>query len=218
MSIMTKHCLLVLLMAIVGIQCMFAQTSKTSKEWEASGHSPVHASLYVEGGGQMSMYHSTDSKLDPEFSSAFGPTGGLGVNLRFLARDKFHYTRNGWMGLQAGVHYMKSGFKADGTKISGDYLCFPVDVQFYPIKDFYIGVGAEYCLNLNLSPTEVEIQGMHMSFDGKKSNDLKLSAGIGCLFRTKSNPIGVSLKFLMGTTEFMGNLPWKGKEALQSFS
>lgn len=207
--IMSKQYLIILLLAVTSVHFLFAQNTEPQQSRQKK-ESPIYASLYVEGGALLSMYHSTDSKLDPEFSSVFGPTGGVGVNLMFLKRDKYRSADQGRMGFQAGIHYMKSGFSADGTKVTGDYLYFPVDIQFYPVRNFYLGVGAEYCLNMKLSPSDVEIKGMRMSFEGKKSNDLKISAGVG--YMLKSFPVGISIKYLMGTSEFMGNLPWKGNQ------
>lgn len=204
---MRKVLATIVLLATAGV---FTVQAQSGVDLSDNVQKPLHVSIYAEAGLDYTTYHSTEELLKPDFSSVLGPNAGVGVNLRFLRRDKSDPAENGWLALQAGVHYDRSGFKADGIKFSMDNLCIPVDLQVYPIKDLYVSSGVEFCVNLGLSPKTAHVMGLDLNLGEHKANDLKLAFGAGYIL--PSVPIGISAKYLIGTSKFMDNLPWKGNQ------
>lgn len=199
---MLKKFSIILLLALVSVPVALAQG--------ADDASKFHFSIYAEAGLGLTSFRSSDKALDPSFSSVVSPVAGIGANVRTIGRDS--HADKGWLGLQAGVLYTKYGFKADGDiKITGDYLCIPIDVQVYPLENLYISAGPEICLNLGLSPKNARILDMDIDLNNRKANDVKIAVGAG--YMLKSIPIGIQAKYLIGTSNFMSNLPWKNNQA-----
>jgi hypothetical protein len=174
---------------------------------------PVYFSAYAEGGWAMSMFHSTEANNDPDFSSISGINLGGGINMRFMKRDNRSKVKDGLFALQAGVHYIKSGFSVDDEKVTGNYICIPITFQYYPINNLYIEAGPEICMNIGLSPSSATIQGLNIDLENHKANDFKIGIGAGYILEfDKIGPIGISAKYLIGTSEFAENLPWKGNQ------
>ena len=203
------HKTFITLMLIVAAT-VTALAQQPGVDLEGQSLKPIHFSLYAEAGGAYTTYHSTDKAIDPTFGSVIGPNAGVGVNMRFLRRDPSDPAMNGWLALQAGVHYDRTGFKADGTKFTLDNLCIPVELQFYPIRDLYVCAGPEFCINLGLKPKAASVMGMDIALDGHKANDLRLGFGAG--YMLPSIPLGLNVKYLIGTSKFSDNLPWKGNQ------
>lgn len=194
-------------------QALFAQRPREDrwdvmKEGVGPKEKPVYFSAYAEGGLSLSSYHSTDSALDPGLSSLTGFSIGAGINMRFLKRDESTSVDFGLLGVQTGLMYSTSGFKSGDVKIKGNYLCIPLEIQYYPLTWLYVGLGPEVYINLSSSPDNPSMGGMNMNLSDHKSNDVKFGLGAG--FIMKSLPIGCSIKYLIGTSKFAENLPWKG--------
>jgi|GEM_PF-6843700 hypothetical protein len=204
---MRKLLATIVLLASAGI---FTVHADSGVDLSDNVQKPFHVSLYAEAGLSYTTYHSTEELLKPDFSNVLGPNAGVGVNLRFLRRDKSDPAENGWLALQTGVHYDRTGFKADGTKFTLDNLCIPVELQFYPIRDLYVCAGPEFCINLGLKPKAASVMGMDIALDGHKANDLRLGFGAG--YMLPSIPLGLNVKYLIGTSKFSDNLPWKGNQ------
>lgn len=173
----------------------------------------LHLSAYAELGWALSSFHSTDANIEPDFSSVSGVNIGGGINLRFMRRDNRSKAKDGLFGLQAGIHYTKAGFSVDDEKVTGNYICIPISFQYYPISHLYIEAGPEMCMNLGLSPSSAVIQGLNIDLDNHKANDFKIGIGAGYLHEFDNfGPIGISVKYLFGTSKFAENLPWKGNQ------
>lgn len=204
--------------------CMFALmgvlTSYGQGDSDFAGKSKiVHPSLYVEGGWNLSSCHSGDKSLSPEFSSVSGFAIGAGANMRFL-KSKYlqREAENGLLAFQAGILYAQSGFKTRDEKVTGNYVCIPMSFQCYNPwnwgnNELFIALETEICLNVGLSPSSAVIQGLSIDFSEHKANDFKIGPGVGYMRKFgKIGPVGFSLKYLFGTSEFAENLPWKGNQ------
>lgn len=198
-----RYLLLSFLICLMGLQCASAQAYEK----------PLYLSAYAEGGWALSSFHSTDASLDPDFSSISGINLGVGINLRFLKRDLRSKVKNGLFAVQAGIHYTKAGFSAEEEKVTGNFICIPISFQYYPINNLYVEVGSEMCMNLGLSPSSAVIQGLNINLDNHKANDFKIGIGAGYMHEFDNfGPIGISAKYLIGTSKFAENLPWKGNQ------
>ena len=174
---------------------------------------PLYISACAEGGWVLSSFHSTDTNIDPNFSSISGINLGASINVRFMKRDNRSKVKDGLFAIQAGLHYFKAGFSADDEKVTGDYISVPVSFQYYPINNLYIEVGPEVCMNIGQSPSSAIIQGLNMDLDNHKANDFKIGIGAGYVREFDNiGPVGISAKYLIGTSEFAENLPWKGNQ------
>lgn len=212
---MLKRNLVLLLAVLVYPLCFnleaLGQTNQTVTNHQKKS---VFFSLYGEGGWALSSFHSSNESIDPKFSPVSSVVLGAGVNMRFLENtSKNRFVEDGLFALQTGVLYTKSGFEADEEKITGNYICVPLAFQYYPIKDLYVELGMEMCMNIGLSPSSAQINGLNMNLDDHKANDFKIGVGAGYIHKFKNiGPIGISAKYLFGTSEFAENLPWKGNQ------
>lgn len=171
---------------------------------------PVFISIYSEIGWSLSSYYSSDKILEPGFSSFSGINIGVGTNLRFLQRDKRSKVRDGLLAVKTGLHYIDAGFRINETKVVAGYLSIPIYFQYYPIKDLFVELGSDIFMNVGLSPSSVIIQGLLFDLDKHKAHDFKVGFGIGYTHKfDKIGPIGISVKYLIGTSDFAENLPWK---------
>ena len=131
-----KHFVLLLAMLVSPLcfnQEAFGQTYQTVTNHQKKS---VFFSLYGEGGWALSSFHSSNESIDPKFSSVSSIALGGGINMRFLeSTSNNRFVEDGLFAFQAGVLYTKSGFEADDEKITGDYICVPLSLQYYPIKD-----------------------------------------------------------------------------------
>lgn len=192
-----------LLLCLMGLQYVSAQVYEK----------PLYLSAYAEGGWALSSFHSTDATSDPDFSSLSGINLGAGINLRFMKRDSRSKVKDGLFAIQAGIHYTKAGFSVDDEKVTGNYISVPISFQYYPINNLYIEAGPEMCMNIGLSPSSAVIQGLNLNLDNHKANDFKIGIGAGYIHEFENiGPIGISAKYLIGTSEFAENLPWKGNQ------
>lgn len=204
--------------------CMFAMagvlTSYGQVDSDYAGKSKnVHPSLYVEGGWNQSSCHSGDKGLSPEFSSVSGIAIGAGANVRFL-KSKYlqREAENGLLAFQAGILYAQSGFKTKDEEVKENYVCIPMSFQCYNPwnwgnNELFIALETEICLNVGLSPSSAVIQGLNMDLSGHKANDFKIGPGVGYMHNSgKFGPVGISLKYFFGTSEFAENLPWKSNQ------
>jgi len=162
----------------------------------------LQLSLYAEAGLGMSFYHSTDENFAPDFSPVAGVVigGGLILNKTLLNDDK--------LSGKIGVLYTRFGFTSESEKVRGNYLCVPISIQYYPISNLYAELVMQPCLNIGLSPTVAYIEGLSINLEGHRANDFKVGFGVGYLF--KAIPIGISARYLIGTSDFAENLPWRG--------
>lgn len=174
----------------------------------------VFFSLYGEGGWAFSSFHSSNESISPKFSSISSVALGGGINMRFLeSTSNNRFVEDGLFALQAGILYTRSGFKADNEKITGDYICVPLSLQYYPISNLYAELGVEMCMNIGLSPSSTQINGLNMDLSNHKANDFKIGIGAGYIHKFNNiGPIGISAKYLIGTSKFAENLPWKGNQ------
>ena len=204
----TKRVILLLLSLVVG-QSVFAQQWGTIVSSSGGAkEKPVYLSVYAEGGLSVSSFHSTDENLDPGFSATAGLNIGAGINMRFLKRDERSSVKDGLFGLQTGLLYTTAGFKSGETTVTGHYLCLPLDIQFYPIPGLYVELGPEAFINIGNKPDKASVGGMILNLTDHKANDLKFGFGAGYVFN--AFPAGVSIKYLLGSSDFAENLPWKG--------
>lgn len=201
-----KRVILLLSLFLVGPAVYAQQGWGTTKPKE----NPVFLSAYAETGLSISSYHTTDEGMNPNLSSVAGFNIGAGVNMRFVKRDERSSIEDGLLGIQAGFLYTNSGFKTGDEKVSGGYLCIPVDFQFYPIPGLFIEAGPELCMSFGFTPETVNVQDMSLNISGHKANDLKFAVGAGYIFNVF--PAGIHIKYLFGTSDFAENLPWKGNQ------
>lgn len=209
---MTKKSITLLLILFVSL--LFCTQHVQGQTVTNNQKKSVFFSLYGEGGWTLSSFHSSNESIDPKFSSVSSITLGGGINMRFLeSTSNYRFIEDGLFAFQAGVLYTKSGFEADDEKITGDYICVPLSLQYYPIKDLYVELGTEMCMNIGISPSSAQINGLNMDLDNHKANDFKISIGAGYIHEFENiGPIGISAKYLIGTSEFAENLPWKGNQ------
>lgn len=212
-----------LLLALIGF--LFILNQKANCETVSDQKKPVFFSLYGEGGWALSSFHSSNENLNPQFSSISNFGLGAGVNMRFCkkANDK-RYAEDGLFAVQAGLLYTQSGFKVDEEKITGNYIGVPIYFQYYPklytpkkhqnsVGSPYVELGAEIWMNVGLSPSNAVFQGFNIDLDKHKANDFKIGIGAGYMHKfEKFGPIGISVKYLIGTSDFAENLPWKGNQ------
>lgn len=212
---MLKKFLVILLAVLVSPLCFnheaLGQTSQTVTNHQKKS---LFFSLYGEGGWAFSSFHSTNKCINPKFSSISSVALGAGVNMRFLeSTSNNRFVEDGLFALQAGILYTKSGFEADDEKITGDYICVPLSLQYYPIRDLYVELGMEMCMNIGLSPSSTQINGLNLDLDNHRAHDFKIGIGAGYIHKFKNiGPIGISAKYLIGTSEFAENLPWKSNQ------
>lgn len=166
-------------------------------------------SIYGEGGATFTSYRSMDLFYNPGFSSLSSFHVGAGVNVRFFKRNQVS-VKDGLLGIQAGVLYTQGGFVSGQQTVKGDYLCIPVSFQLYPVKNLFLEAGPEACLNLGLTPEQFTVGEDTLDLRGLRANDLKL--GIGAGFILDTIPLGISVKYLMGTSNFAKNLHWKSNQ------
>lgn len=198
---------LLLLASVFAAQIVFAQ-----QDWGTSVNSGDKFSLgvYAEGGLDVSSFHSSGETVKPGVSPFTGFHVGAGVNIRLFRRDERLAVDDTWLGIQAGFVYTNSGFVSDGVNVSSGYLCVPIDLQVYPTSNLFVEVGPEMCLSLGYSPESVKVDNLTLIMGGHKANDVKIGFGAGYLF--PSVPAGVSIKYLIGTSNFAENLKWKGNQ------
>lgn len=210
---MSKNSFTLLLILIASL---FSLNQEVCSQTVSKQKKPVFFSLYGEGGWALSSFHSSNENLNPEFSPVSSFALGTGINMRFLgkpSRNRFVEDGDGLFAVQAGLLYTQSGFKVDEEKVTGNYICIPVAFQYYPISDLFVEMGAEMCMNVSLSPSLANLQGLNINLDKHKANDFKIGIGAGYIHRfDKFGPIGVSVKYLFGTSDFAENLPWKGNQ------
>jgi len=198
-----RNVYLLFLSGIMSLQFVYAQVPEK----------PIFISAYAEGGWALSSFHSTDATSDPDFSSISGFNLGTGINLRFMKRDNRSKVKDGLFAIQAGIHYTKAGFSVNDDKVTGNYICIPISFQYYPVNNLYVEAGPEMCMNIGLSPSSAVIQGLNINLDNHKANDFKIGIGAGFIHEFENiGPIGISAKYLIGTSEFAENLPWKGNQ------
>lgn len=165
----------------------------------------IHVSLYAEAGMGLSFYHSTDKNAATDFSSAIGIVLDGGANVCFL--DKVFLDKDKLAG-QVGLSFASTGFSTDGEKVRINYLCVPLSIQYYPVANFYAELVFQPCLNIVLSPSVAYIGESFIDLEGHKVNDCKIGLGAGCVL--DAIPLGFSARYLIGTSDFAENLPWKG--------
>ena len=202
-----------LLLTFVASLCFFNQ--KANCETVSDQKKPMFFSLYGEGGWALSSFHSSNESLNPQFSPVSSVALGMGANMRFCKMAKTHRyaAEDGLFAVQAGLLYTQSGFKSDQEKVTGHYICIPLAFQYYPISDLYVELDAELCMNVSLSPSFATFKGLNIDLDKHKANDFKFGVGAGYMHKfEKFGPIGISVKYLIGTSDFAENLPWKGNQ------
>lgn len=209
---MSKKCISLLLILLVSL--LFCTQRVQGQTVTNDQKKTMFFSLYGEGGWSLSSFHSSNESIDPKFSSTSSVALGGGINMRFLeSKSHYRFAEDGLLAFQAGILYTKSGFEADDEKITGDYICVPISFQYYPISDLYVELGMEMCMNIGLSPSSAVIQGLNIDLDNHKANDFKIGIGAGYIHEFENiGPIGISAKYLIGTSEFAENLPWKGNQ------
>ena len=128
----------------------------------------------------------------------------------------------GWIGVQTGALYTKSGFASNEQNASSGYICIPFDIQIYPSSNYYVSVGPEVCMCLSFNQESIKHQGVTLFLNGHKANDVKIGIGVGYDYHiiktaTRNHSIGIGLKYLVGTSDFADNLPWKGNQLRITF-
>lgn len=180
---------------------------QNGQQWEiikSSNHPLFRISYYAETGCGLSVFHSSDkSKLAFSPFIGFQIGGGINVLMHLSSAEE-----KGAVAAQAGVLYSRFGFSILDEKIRGGYFCFPFSFQYYPIKQLYVELDMEPCLNLGLSPDTLVIQNSTLDFIGHKANDFKVGVGAGYVFDYPA--IGIAARMLFGTSDFAENLHWKG--------
>ena len=166
-------------------------------------------SIYGEGGATLTSYRSMDMTYNPGFSTLASFHVGAGVNARFFKRNQVS-VKDGLLGIQAGVLYTQGGFVSGQQTVKGNYLCIPVCFQLYPVKNLFLETGPEACLNLGLTPEQFIVGDDNLDLRGLRANDLKLAVGAGYILDTI--PLGISVKYLIGTNNFAKNLHWKSNQ------
>lgn len=209
---MSKKSLTLLMILIASLLCI--NQDACSQTVSGRQKMPVFFSLYAEGGWTSSSFRSSNESVKPKFSPISSFALGAGINMRFIEKtSKNRFAEDGLFALQAGVLYTQSGFKADDEKVTGDYVCVPISFQFYPISNLYVEFVTEMWMNVKLSPKSAMIQGLNINLDKHKANDFKYGVGVGyCLPIAKHSSIGISAKYLFGSSDFAKNLPWKGNQ------
>lgn len=204
---------LTLLMILIASQLCINQDA-CSQTVSDRQKKPVFFSLYAEGGWTSSSFHSSNESVKPKFSPVSSFALGAGINMRFMENaNKTRFAEDGLFALQTGVLYTQSGFKADDEKVIGDYVCVPISFQFYPFSNLYVELVSEMWMNVKLSTKSATVQGMSINLDKHKANDFKYGIGVGyCLPIAKHSSIGISAKYLFGSSDFAKNLPWRGHQ------
>lgn len=86
-----------------------------------------------------------------DLSSRIGYHAGAIFNYRFGRHSRFDKGGSGWFALQAEVAFIDlfAGTKnEEANAVHNRYISFAGLAQFYPVKNLYIEVGAEYALSL----------------------------------------------------------------------
>lgn len=195
----------VILMFLFLASSWIACGQQVGQQWEITNPAKTNSiqlSLCVEIGLGMSFYHSTEENFAPDFSPVASVVlgGGFILNKTLVNGDK--------LSGKIGVLYIRSGFTSESEKVRGNYLCVPVSIQYYPITNLYAELVMQPCLNIGLSPTVANIEGLSINLEGHRANDFKMGLGVGYWF--KAIPIGISARYLFGTSNFAENLPWRG--------
>lgn len=206
---MIKRIFVFLLLYLFVAPLMYGQGE--GQEWTISVSNTTSSpfSVYAEGGWLLSSFHSSGQSKSLVFSSLSGFQVGAGMHFEFLNRPS---SSDKMLAIQAGLHYMRSGFSVEERKVRGGYLCMPICFQYYPLQKhaFYVEVGPEFCYNLKLSPSTIEIKGVIINLENHHANDIKIGLGAGYVIKAFS--AGVSVKYMIGLSNFAENLPWKGNQ------
>ncbi|MGN0211432.1 MAG: outer membrane beta-barrel protein [Muribaculaceae bacterium] len=94
------------------------------------------------------------SPYDADLSSRIGYHAGAIFNYRFGRHSRFDKGGTGWFALQAEVAFIDLFAEAKNREANvahHRYISFAGLAQFYPVKNLYIEVGAEYALSLGYS-------------------------------------------------------------------
>lgn len=211
---MKKKIILIIQLVLVGAHLSYGQQN-------IQHNASISWNMYAEGGWCLSTFHSQDKSLKPDFSSVSGVNLGVGINMRFMdVPDGGRPVEEGLFAFQSGIHFLSSGFKVEKEKVSCNYISIPVYFQYYPISQLYVETGIEMCINTSLSPSSAEVMGMNLDLHNHHANDFKFGLGAGYYFPFKfkgdnnkhNQSIGLSAKYLFGTSDFAENLPWKNEQ------
>lgn len=206
---MRKKKLFLTLIILAGSWVAYGQGQQWEITTTKSKSNSLQFSLYANAGISLSFFHSTESRYNLDFSPIVGVALGGGANISFI-HGVFHSSDK--LSGQIGVLYTQAGFSTENEKIKGGYLCIPVSVQYYPLKNLYAELVLNPCINFGLSPSEIIEPGLIVMLDDHRANDFKIGLGAGyCL---EAIPLGVSVDFYFGTSKFADNLPWKSNQLL----
>lgn len=207
MNAYTMKRLFLTIIILAGSWAVYGQ----GQQWEitktTNKSNSLQLSLYANAGLNLSFFHSNDKQVNIDFSPMAGVAVGGGVNISFV-KGILHGSDK--LSGQVGLLYTQTGFATENEKIKGGYLCIPASLQYYPIHNLYAELILSPCINFGLSPSEIIEPGFIVMLDGHRANDFKI--GIGAGYCLEAIPLGISVNYCFGTSDFAENLPWKGNQ------